>query len=46
VKTRHSEGVDIADDDEEIPELFGSVSDRRGGGGGGGEDEEVDKGFA
>jgi len=45
VKTRHSEGVDIADDDEEIPELFVSVSDRRGGGGGG-EDEEVDEGFA
>ena len=39
--SRHSEGVDIADDEKEIPELFGSVSDR----GGGGEDEEVDEGF-
>lgn len=39
--TRHSEGVDIADDEKDIPELFGSVSDRRGGG----EDEEVDEGF-
>ena len=42
MKTRHSEGVDIADDEKEIPELFGSVSDRRRGGG---EDEEVDEGF-
>ena len=40
MKTRHSEGVDLADDEKEIPELFGSVSDR-----GGGEDEEVDEGF-